>query len=296
MSQAFATRPLSSRFGVEIFDLDLAQVSATYLFGEIRAAFETHSLLLFRGQNLDPETHLRLARLFGPIEDRKADERTDGEPFEIPQVSNVTGQGEVSAEMDLHSLNLKSNMLWHTDSTFLPVPALSNILVARVVPSEGGATEFASTRAAFRDLPVERQASLRNLRLKHRYSHSRAKISTELAQLPMFNKWPDQVWPAVWKNPLNGTEAIYIASHAYAVEGMDEAAGKVLIDELIETCTRPEYVYSHQWRVGDVMIWDERATLHRGTPWPYEQARSLSSICSSVVDADGLTAMRPAGL
>jgi len=293
---ALTLTPLMERFGVTVHDVDLHDVTAEHLFPEIRTAFETHSALLFRGQDLDPETHIALARLFGPIEDRYADERKPGERFTVPEVSNVTEGDSVAAEMDLRTLDLKANMLWHADSTFLPVPALTNILTAKIVPTAGGATELASTRAAFADMAPGRQAELRRTRLRHRYAHSRARISPELAKLPKFNKWPDTTWPAVWKNPVNGAEAVYVASHAFTVEGMDEAAGAAFIDRLVADCTAPTYVYAHRWRVGDVLIWDQRAVLHRGTPWPYDQPRKLTSICCSVTDVDGLQAMRGAGV
>lgn len=283
--------PLAEHFGVMFDNIDLHDVTVDYLFPEIRAAFELHSALLFRGQDLDQETHMRLAHLFGPIEDRYADERKKGEAFKVPEVSNVTESG-VTGEMDQHMLHLKANMLWHADSTFLPVPALTNILTAEIVTTSGGATELASTRAAFADMTSKRQERLRQTRLRHRYSHSRAKISPELAKLPMFNKWPDTLWPAVWKNPVNGAEAVYVASHAFEVEGMGAVESEVFIDELVAECTSPKYVYSHKWQVGDVLIWDQRAVLHRGMPWPYDQPRKLRSICCSVTDADGLQAMR----
>lgn len=286
------TTPLAPSFGVDVTGVDLNTVTADHLFPEIRSLFEEHSALLFRAQNLTDASHKRIAALFGPIEDRTADERKPGEDWQIPKVSNVRADGTTSAEMDLHTLNLKANMLWHCDSTFMPVPALVNILTARVVTSTGGATELASTRAAFAAMAPEQQAHLRSRRLKHHYAHSRARISPELATWPMFNKWPAQTWPAVWRNPVNGREAVYVASHAFAVEGMDEAAGAAFIDALVETCTQPQFCYSHQWAVGDVLLWDQRAVMHRGTPWPWEEPRTLSSICSSVTDADGLSKMR----
>ena len=108
----------------------------------------------------------------------------------------------------------------------------------------------------------------------------------------MFNKWPDQHWNALWRNPVNGREAPYIASHAFKLDGYDEAEGQAILDELITFCTQPQFVYSHIWQVGDVLIWDQRAVLHRGTPWPYEQPRVLSSLCASVTEADGIDSMR----
>lgn len=289
---SFQTKPLTENFGVEVTGLDIADAAQPQNFPLLRALFEEHSTLLFRGQTMSPETHLKLAGMFGPIEDRKADERKDGEAFEIPEVSNVTKDGGLTGEMDLHTLNLKSNLLWHSDSTFMPVPALTNVLTAHVVTKTGGATELASTRAAFGDMSPARQAELRNMIFRHHFSQSRAMISEELSKMPMFNKWPEQQWPAVWTNPVNGKEAVYVASHVRGVVGMEDDAAMTFIKELTEECTQPQYVYTHDWTPGDVLIWDQRAVLHRGTPWPADQARRLTSICASATDADGLADMR----
>ncbi|KHQ50747.1 TauD/TfdA dioxygenase family protein [Mameliella alba] len=286
------TKPLTPHFGADVQGIDLNTVTANHLFPQIRALFEEHSALLFRAQDMTDETHLRLAGLFGPIEDREADERKPGEGFKIPKVSNVQEDGTTSGEMDLKTLNLKTNFLWHSDSTFLPTPALINIITARVVPSSGGATELASTRAAWAMMPEEMKARIRGRGIWHRYSHSRRKISPELAELPMFNKWPDTHWNAVWENPINGREALYIASHAFKVDGYDEAESEALLAELTEFCTQPAFVYAHNWQVGDVLIWDQRAVMHRGTPWPYEEPRTLSSICATVTEDDGLDRIR----
>ncbi|MBQ4825762.1 TauD/TfdA family dioxygenase [Leisingera sp. HS039] len=286
------TKLLTPNFGVEVSGMNLSDVSAGQNFAKLRALFEEHSALLFRAQDISNAEHMALAQLFGPIEDRKADERKPGEKFEVPEVSNVQKDGSTSGEMDLHTLNLKSNFLWHSDSTFLPTPALTNILIGRVVTTEGGATELASTRAAWAAMPEALKAKIRGRGIWHRYSHSRRKISPELAELPMFNKWPDQHWNAVWPNPVNGREALYIASHAFKVDGYGETESQALLDELMAFCTQPEFTYSHQWAVGDVLIWDQRAVLHRGTPWPYEQPRTLSSICASVTEDDGIGSIR----
>ena len=286
--------PLHAAFGQRVDGVDLGAIARNGDgFPGIRALFEEHSALLFPAQDISDTDHMALARRFGPIEDRNADERAPDEAFEVPRVTNET-EGGVTGAMDLHTLNLKSNMLWHADSTFMPVPALANILIGRVVTDTGGATELASTRAAFAAMPADLQARLRGMRLSHHYAHSRARISRELAQLPMFHKWPAQTWPAIWRNPVNGAEAVYVASHAYAVEGMEAEAGQALIDEITEFCTQPQFVYAHRWSVGDVLIWDQRAVLHRGTPWPFDQPRTLSSLCVSVTEADGLAQMRGA--
>lgn len=284
-------KPLTKHFGMELTGFDLAQVNEES-FAELRALFDTHSALLIRGQDISDEVHLRLGRLFGPIEDRYADERKSGETFTVPQVSNVKEDGSVADQSDLHMLHLKANFLWHSDSTFLPVPALVNIITACIVPSEGGATELASTRAAWAAMPPKLKTRIQGRGIWHRYSHSRKKISEELSRLPMFNKWPDQHWNSVWTNPANGQEALYLASHAYLVDGCSEEESEALLAELTEFCTQPRFVYAHDWQVGDVLLWDQRAVMHRGTPWPYDQPRKLSSICCSAQDSDGLPSLR----
>lgn len=282
------TTPLHPDFGVEIHDVDLRDVTREDGYPEIRAAFEEHSVLLFRGQNLDDAAQIGFARLFGPLEDRD-----DLPEPQMHIMSNLKDDGSVAAEHDLQTLNLKANQFWHTDSTFLPVPALANVLQARVITETGGETEWVSTRAGWRGLDAEMQARLRDTVFRHRFAHSRARIDPELAKQERFTKWKDQAWRAVWPNPVNGAEALYIASHVFAVDGMDAAAGAALVDRLTAAMTRPEAIYTHRWAPGDLMIWDERATLHRGRPWPYGAPRKLASICVSATEADGLAALRP---
>lgn len=286
------TTPLTPAFGVEVSGLPLAEFVPSGRFNELRALFEEHSALLFREQDFDDEAHLELAQAFGPIEDRKADERKPGERFTIPKVTNVVADSSLKDDVDMHKLHLESNFLWHADSTFMPMPALTNIITARVVTSRGGATELASTRTAWAAMPEALRSRIRGRGIWHHYSVSRAKISPELAKHPMFHKWPATHWNAVWTNPVNGREALYIASHAYEVDGYSEAESKALLEELMNYCTRPEFTYAHRWTVGDVLIWDQRAVLHRGTPWPYDQPRTLSSICTTVTEKDGIDAMR----
>jgi alpha-ketoglutarate-dependent 2,4-dichlorophenoxyacetate dioxygenase len=224
------------------------------------------------------ETHFRLAELFGPLEDRYPEDRKPGEKMKIPTVSNVDDTGGVHDAADLKTVNLKANFQWHIDSTFLPVPALVNILTAKIVPSSGGATEFASTRAGWAAMPEALKARVRGRGMWHNASQSRKRIDAELSKWPMFHKWPPQHWKSVWTNPVNGREALYIASHVFRIDGYDEDESLALLDELVAFCTQPEFVYSHNWSVGDVMLWDQRAVMHRhGTPWPYEEPRKLDS-------------------
>jgi alpha-ketoglutarate-dependent 2,4-dichlorophenoxyacetate dioxygenase len=289
------TRPLHSHFGVMVEDVDLNDVDGEHGFADIRAMFEEHSALLFPRQAISDGTHTRLAKLFGPLENREAMATQDDVPFAVSNVSNVLADGSVHGHGDLRTLDLQANMLWHTDSTFLPIPALVNLLMAKVVPSSGGETELASTRAALVEMPQTMRDQLRQSIIWHRLSHSRARISAELATLPKMTRWPDRPWRAIWPNPVNGRESVYIASHAFAVEGMAAPAGTAFIDEVLEFCTQSRFVYTHRWEPGDMLIWDERAVLHRGQPWNYDEPRTLKSICCSATDDDGVPSVRLVG-
>ena len=285
------TSPLHPKFGKTVENVDLRDVMANHLYPEIRQLFEEHSALLFPAQSITDEDHTRLAKMFGPLENRAAMAQGRAVEFKVSPVSNEVDGGVTDAEA-LHTLNLQANMLWHTDSTFLPIPALVNLLTAKVVPKDGGQTELASTRVAWAEMPKELRDPLENAVIWHRLSHSRAQISEELGAMPEMRQWPDRPWRAIWPNPVTGEDALYIASHAFAIEGMGLEEGQRLISEAIAFCTQPQYVYSHNWSEGDVLIWDERAMLHRGQPWPYEQARTLMSICCSVTDSDGLQSVK----
>jgi alpha-ketoglutarate-dependent 2,4-dichlorophenoxyacetate dioxygenase len=289
---ALRTTELHPKFGKIIHDVDLSKVTENHLYPEIRALFETHSALLFPAQTMDDAAHTRLAKLFGPLENRDAMAAGRDVEFSVSPVSNETADGGVTDAQALHTLNLQSNMLWHTDSTFLPIPALVNILTAKVVPSTGGQTELASTRVGWAEMPEDMRAPFSDAILWHRLSHSRSKISAELAALNAMTKWPDRPWRAIWRNPVTDEDALFIASHAFAIEGLGLKEGEALIEQALAFCTRPENVYSHNWQVGDVLIWDERATLHRGQPWPYHEPRTLMSICCSVSPSDGLASVK----
>lgn len=288
---ALSTRPLHSKFGKIIESVNLEKVNESNLYPEIRGLFEKHSALLFTNQGLSEETHIKFAQLFGPLENREAMAKKTDIKFEIPKVSNEDGKGSVFEESDLKTLDLKGNMLWHTDSTFLPIPALANIIAAKVIPSSGGQTELVSTRVTLKDLPLEIYKKIEGRKIWHSYAHSRSKIDKDLAQLEKISRWRPQKWNAIFTNPITGEKSIYIASHSYEIEGYNVEVSLDIIDKIIGFCTQEKYVYSHNWKKGDVLIWDERSTLHRGRPWPYSEPRTLNSICVSVTEKDGLLSL-----
>jgi alpha-ketoglutarate-dependent 2,4-dichlorophenoxyacetate dioxygenase len=191
------------------------------------------------------------------------------------------------------ALENKANQLWHTDSPFKRVPALASVLSSRIIPGRGGETEYVSTRLAFERLDPALQRRLENSFAWHEYAYSRGKIAPDLARPAERAALPPQCWRLVWKNPVNDRKALYMASHTYAIEGMERKAAQELLAELMEAATAPGESYLHSWRKGDVVMWDNRATMHRGRPWPAWEPRYMVRTTISATAVDGLEAMRP---
>jgi alpha-ketoglutarate-dependent 2,4-dichlorophenoxyacetate dioxygenase len=283
--------PLGPGFGAELFDVTLADVvsdDAVYL--AVRAAFEEHSVVVFRDQRVTDDIQLAFSRRFGRPEVTKVGSLGTGTHFVI--LSTIGEDGKVVPADHRLALRNKANQLWHTDSSFKSVPALASVLSARITPARGGETEFVSTRLAFEGLEPALRHKLETSFAWHDYAHSRGKIAPDLASAEERAALPPQCWRMVWRNPANGRAALYLASHAYAVEGLDETEGKRLIENLIDTATAPETSYMHRWRSGDVVMWDNRATMHRGRPWAAHEARLMVRTTISATEADGLGTMR----
>src|SRR5665213_1883179 len=285
--------PLGPGFAAELRGITLADIAEDdAAYATARAAFEEHSVLVFRGQDVSDEGQLAFSRRFGSPEVTKVGSLGTGSHFVI--LTTIGADGKVVPPDHRYALRNRANQLWHTDSSFKSLPALTSILSARTVPANGGETEYVSTRLAFERVDAGLRKKLENSFAWHDYAHSRGKITADLASPEERAALPPQCWRMVWKNPVNGRSALYLASHAYAVEGMDEAAGKKLIDELTEAATTPEVSYVHQWKSGDVVMWDNRATMHRGRPWPAHEARLMVRTTISASAADGLESMRAA--
>jgi alpha-ketoglutarate-dependent 2,4-dichlorophenoxyacetate dioxygenase len=283
--------PLGPGFAAELRGVTLSDVASDdAAYTAARAAFEEHSVLVFRNQDVTDELQLAFSRRFGPPEVTKVGSQGTGSHFVI--LSTIGPDGKVVPPDHRLSLRSKANQLWHTDSSFKRVPALASILSARIIPARGGETEYVSTRLAFERLDAGLRNKLENSFAWHDYAHSRSQIAADLASPEERAALPPQCWRMVWKNPANGRGAIYLASHAYAVEGMEAAAGKKLIDELMAAATAPGTSYLHPWRKGDVVMWDNRATMHRGRPWPAHEARLMIRTTISATEADGVDTMR----
>jgi alpha-ketoglutarate-dependent 2,4-dichlorophenoxyacetate dioxygenase len=270
--------PLGPGFAAELRGATLDDIAANdAAYEETRAAFEEHSVLVFRGQDVTDETQIAFSRRFGPLEVTKVGSIGVGTNLVI--LSTIDENGKVVPADHRLALRNKANQLWHTDSTFKRVPALASVLSARIIPARGGETEYVSTR-------LEKSFAW------HDYAHSRRQIAPDLASSEERAALPPQCWRLAWKNPANGRTALYIASHAYAIEGMEETAAQKLLGDLMDAATAPGCSYVHAWRKGDVVMWDNRATLHRGRPWPAHEARLMVRTTISATAADGLDTVR----
>jgi alpha-ketoglutarate-dependent 2,4-dichlorophenoxyacetate dioxygenase len=283
--------PLGPGFAAELRGVTLADVAANdAVYAQMRLLLDDHSVLVFRGQQVTDEAQLAFSRRFGPLEVTKVGSVGAGTNLVI--LTTIGPDGKVVAADSRMAMRNKANQLWHTDSTFKRVPALASVLSARIIPPEGGETEYVSTRLAFERLDPDLRKRLGNFFAWHDYAHSRGQIAADLASPEERAALPPQCWRMVWTNPANGRAALYLASHAYAVEGMEKEEGLKLLGELTAVATAGTS-YVHKWQSGDVVMWDNRATMHRGRPWPAHQARHMVRTTISATAADGLESMRP---
>jgi len=285
---ALATRQLHPLVGVEIVGVDVKTVDEP-TFHELVAAFNEHSVLLFRGQALTDEEQLAFSRRFGPLETTIRSINTlASTPPQISNLSNVDGDGRLIPAGDKRNLFNAGNQMWHTDSSFKKVPAHASLLSAREIPPEGGETQFASMRVGYERLPVDMQRFLDGKVAIHSFVYSRGLVDDGLMPPEHAAQVPPVRQALVRTNLANGRKAFYVGSHACEILGMPTTEARALLRELREAATRPELVYTHRWQVGDLVMWDNRCMLHRGRPW--DESRYRRVMHRTTVAGEGPTA------
>lgn len=269
---AITATPLTERFGAEISGVDLNALSAD-AFAEIRAAFETHGVLVLRGQPMDDDQQVAFSERFGPLETTVSVNPAVGTPF--ARQSNIDmASGEIMDPDDKRIFYQKGNMLWHADSTFKTTPSLCSVLTAREAPPVGGDTEFASTRAAFEALDDDTRTRLQGCVVEHDFAWSRARSGFIFSDAQRAETPPAR-HPMVQTNPVTGRKSLMIGAHAKRIIGWPEDESRAMLDDLLARTTAAEGVYVHKWRTGDAVVWDNRATLHRATPFDVGKHRRL---------------------
>jgi alpha-ketoglutarate-dependent 2,4-dichlorophenoxyacetate dioxygenase len=255
-------------FVAEVGGIDLTHPIDDGTFAQILDAFNEHSVLVFHDQPLTDAEQIVFSRCFGPLEQTtKSIAWNERVAREIADLSNVDPEGRLIPPEDRRMLYHSGNQLWHSDSSFKKVPALASLLSAREVPPEGGETEFASLRGAWAALPEPTRQRLEELVAVHHFAYSRGLVAPNLLTPEQEAELPPVRQALVRTNPVNGRKSLYVGAHASHVVGMPEEEGRTLLELLLAFATQPQLVYCHRWRVGDLVIWDNRAVLHRGRPW-----------------------------
>jgi alpha-ketoglutarate-dependent 2,4-dichlorophenoxyacetate dioxygenase len=300
---AIELTPLHPTLGAEVRGVDLTRPVMPEFFAEIEAAFNRYGILVFPEQRVTDEQQLSFSRLFGPLEvnPNYAGAKMRLRP-DVADISNLDAEGQVLARDDRRNLFNIGNQLWHTDSSFKRIPAKCSLLSARELPSSGpmggGETEFADLRAAWDALPDARKRKLQGLVVEHSIFRSRSQIGFADFNDEIFRQLPPVPQALVRHHRYSGRTSLYLASHASHIIGWPVEEGRALIEELIALATQPQFVYQHRWTVGDLVIWDNRCTMHRGRPYDDTQRRVLHrttvSDWANTLEQEGLTAIAAA--
>ena len=271
------THPIMNNFGVEVVGIDLSEELSSAVFSEIRELYFEHSLLLFRGQDLNPENQARLAHLFGKpkIETRKQYNLIDNP--EVSTIGNVTDE-----EGKPLSFFARGGFAWHTDGSAACHVDAATFLYAVEVPDQGGDTLFCSTATAFENVPVTTREALRHVSMLCSFhAHNDPLFESDPESFIPLTPTERDALPAVWHkvvqtHPVTGRGVFYLNFDPLEMSGIEINRGKELLQEVLEIASKPELVYRHQWQPGELIVWDNHAMLHSGTPTDmYESDRRL---------------------
>jgi alpha-ketoglutarate-dependent 2,4-dichlorophenoxyacetate dioxygenase len=293
-------RKLHPVFAAEVSGpIEVRGVRDPATLAEIRAGMDEFAVLVFRDQPFTDEEQLAFAqRLDGELHTRTGSRvltknRLGNEA--VADISNLDPDGGILSSNDRRRMYALGNRLWHTDASFHDPAGRYSMLSAKVVPPVDADTEFADTRAAWDALDPEMQARLEGLQVHHSILHSRQTLGFEFSAEEA-EALKGAVHPLVRTLPRSGRRALYVASHAARILDWPVPEGRLLLRDLIEHATQRRFVYRHAWRVGDLVIWDNRATMHRATPFDdARHRRELRRVTTLDIDAPGETTVLTVG-
>ena len=264
-------KEIHNDFGAQISNVDLSISIKKEDIKAILKAIDHFSFLIFPDQSLSDDSHLEFTKLLGTPEPNHVAQGRDGIINYFGTIGNVQPDGTVQGNNHQHTKFLTGNNMWHTDSSFRKVPSFVSIMMAYEVPEEGGETQFVSARSAYERLSDDRKAKIDSLVVIHDYVFSRSKVAEvdpkHAASLPPIAQ------KLVRRNPNTGAKNFYIGSHAKEILGWNYDDSRLLLDELLAETVADEYVYTHIWQPGDLVIWDNRCILHRGTGYDADKYR-----------------------
>jgi alpha-ketoglutarate-dependent 2,4-dichlorophenoxyacetate dioxygenase len=274
---ALTLKPLHP-FAAEASGIDLSKPIDAATAAEIEAAMDRHAVLVWRDQPLEEEEQLAFTKWFGPFDKGLNTALRRINRFrneDLIDISNVAPDGSIRAREDQRMLSQLANQLWHSDSSFKSPPAKYSLLAARVVPPDGGETEYADERMAYDALPESTKKFIDGLVAEHFALYSRKMLSDLDFTPEELKALPPVRWPLVRTHAGSGRRHLYIGIHITQIVGMSVAEGRLLAQELLEHATQREFVYRHRWRVNDLVMWDNRCVLHRGKRYDLSQRREL---------------------
>ena len=283
--------PLHPLFAAEANGIDLRRPDAGTA-REIESAMDRYAVLVFRGQSLSEDEQIAFARAFGPLDLglKKALKRTNRLKYdESIDISNVDDRGRIASLATKKMYSQLANQLWHSDSSFQDPPARYSMLYSLVNPAKGGETEFADLRAAYDALAEDLKQKIAGLRAQHYALYSRMNLGDGNWTEEQKNAIPPVEWPLVRTHPGSRRKVLFVGVHATHIVGMHVGEGRLLLAELLEHATQREFVYRHSWRVGDLVMWDNRCVLHRGRRYDYTQRRELRRVSTEDAPLPSIT-------
>jgi alpha-ketoglutarate-dependent 2,4-dichlorophenoxyacetate dioxygenase len=298
-------RPLHPVFVAEVSGVDLRKPLAAETIAAVHSGMDRYGVLVFHDQLMTPEQQRAMTGQLGTLElgfARVVHNRGKEPPAaplrtgyaEVADMSNLDAQGKPVERSNRKIVNNMANQLWHSDSSFQKPSAMYSLLLAVQLPSWGGETEFADMRAAYDALDPRMKTELEGLEAEHYAMHSRTLLGDEDYPDSARSVFAPVVWPIVRRHPGSGRKLLFIGAHTRRVLGMTVAEGRVLLMDLLEHATQRQFVYRHVWKPGDLVIWDNRATLHRGRRWDMNEPRELRRTTTSALEPAGATAGRAA--
>jgi alpha-ketoglutarate-dependent 2,4-dichlorophenoxyacetate dioxygenase len=272
-------RQIGPCFAGEVEGIDMRRLLTPHEVADIHAGMDKYAVLVFRNQHIDDEQQLAFTRSLGEIELAiGASLRAPSEyrlPTTFADVSNLDQDNKPFARDDRRRLFAIGNRLWHSDSSFKATPAKYSLLHARIVPSKGGNTEFADMRAAYDALDDETKQLCENLVCEHSQIYSRQQIGFFDLTDEERERFKPVLQVLVRTHPVTGRKSLYLSSHAGGIVGWPVPEARGFLRDLIEHATAREFVYSHKWAVGDLVMWDNRQVMHRGRPFPAYEVRDV---------------------
>lgn len=273
---------LRTGFAAEISGVDLNDAIPDEAFTSLQDAVDAYGVVVLRGQFLKDGPLVALGERFGPLEVPLKRDQYGGVDTKVTMLANVDDAGNIIRPDAKHAVYMKGNLLWHTDSSFKPVPCTYSILAAHEVPVEGGNTEFADARACYDDwqgpFGETTKDELEDLVCEHSIIYSRSLISGDIFSAAEKKQFSPPRQPLVRTHPNTGRKIYYVGSHCSHVIGWPVEKGRALVREISGFCARPEHIYSHEWQAGDVVIWDNRSVLHRGLTYNPEERRVMHRV------------------